>query len=168
MGELIDDLLAFSRLGRNVLPTTEINMNSLVNTVIEEMTKDGQEMVAIDKEVLPPAFGQQALIKQVWINYISNAIKYSKNRTKIEIKIGTYSIGNEIVYYVEDNGAGFDMKYYEKLFGVFQRLHSNEEFEGTGIGLAVVQKVIQKHKGRVWAESILNKGSCFYFSLPKL
>jgi PAS domain S-box-containing protein len=166
MGELIDDLLAFSRLGRKEITTTEINMLSLVNSVKEE------ELIGINnhvdfvmKEILP-ANGQQALIKQVWVNLISNAIKYSQHQTHISIEIGSYKKDNMIIYYVKDNGVGFDMQYYDKLFGVFQRLHSQDEFEGTGIGLAIVQKIINRHNGKVWATSKINEGSSFYFSLP--
>jgi light-regulated signal transduction histidine kinase (bacteriophytochrome) len=102
----------------------------------------------------------------VWINLISNAIKFSKHKSKPSIEIGSYQKDNLVIYYVKDNGAGFDMQYYDKLFGVFQRLHSQEEFEGTGIGLAIVQKIVHRHNGTVWAESKLNEGACFYFSLP--
>jgi len=170
MGELIDDLLAFSRLGKLSSTPSEINMTGLVKTVIEE------EMVGITNDVLfvvqnqdlIPAKGEQTLIKQVWVNLISNAIKYSKYKPKAIIEIGSYYKDNQVTYYVKDNGSGFDMQYYNKLFGVFQRLHSQDEFEGTGIGLAIVQKIIHRHNGRIWAESVLNEGSCFYFSLPTI
>lgn len=166
MGELIDDLLAFSRLGRKIVTVSEINMSVLVKAVTEEAMVGNNGDVEFEIKELLPAKGQQALIKQVWVNLISNAIKYSKHKSKINIEIGSYNKDNLIVYYVKDNGAGFDMQYYDKLFGVFQRLHSQEEFEGTGIGLAIVQKIIQRHNGTAWAESKLNEGSCFYFSLP--
>ena len=106
------------------------------------------------------------LIKQVWLNLISNAVKYSKYKQKTNIEIGSYKQGNQVVYFVKDQGAGFEMKYYDKLFGVFQRLHSQEEFEGTGIGLAIVQKIVERHNGKVWGESVLNDGATFYFTLP--
>jgi PAS domain S-box-containing protein len=170
MGELIDDLLAFSRLGRlNGVPS-EINMTGLVRTVIEEamVGNNGNVIFVNQNQNLLPAKGEQVLIKQVWTNLISNAIKYSKYNAKTIIEIGSYYKDNMVTYYVRDNGAGFDMKYYDKLFGVFQRLHSQDEFEGTGIGLAIVQKVINHHKGKIWAESYLNEGSCFYFSLPTI
>ncbi|MES2875463.1 MAG: ATP-binding protein, partial [Bacteroidota bacterium] len=105
------------------------------------------------------------LIRQVWVNLISNAIKYSQHKSKSKVEIGSYIKGSEIVFFIKDNGVGFNMQYYDKLFGVFQRLHSQEEFEGTGVGLAIVEKIINRHNGRVWAESKLNEGSCFYFSL---
>jgi len=167
MGELIDDLLAFSKLGRKQVTVSEINMTALVNLVREELLFDDGEIIPeFNMGELPPAKGDQSLIKQVWINLISNAIKYSKYNPKIHIGIGAYKKDSHVVYYIKDNGAGFDMQYYDKLFGVFQRLHSQEEFEGTGIGLAIVQKIVHRHNGTVWAESTLNQGSCFYFSLP--
>ena len=169
MGELIDDLLAFSKLGRKQVTVSEINMTALVKLVREELLfEEGENIPEFNVNVLPPAKGDQSLIKQVWINLISNAIKYSKYKPKTNIEIGAYQKDNLVVYYVKDEGAGFDMQYYDKLFGVFQRLHSQEEFEGTGIGLAIVQKIVHRHNGTVWAESKLNKGTCFYFSLPNI
>ena len=108
------------------------------------------------------------MVFTIFRNLISNAIKFSKNKSKIRIEIGSYYQNNFEVYSIKDNGAGFDMQYYDKLFGVFQRLHSQEEYEGTGIGLSIVQKIVQRHNGTIWAESKLNEGSCFYFSLKKL
>ncbi len=167
MGELIDDLLAFSKLGRKQVTVSAFNMKTLVDLVIGELLFNDMESIPeFTIGVLPPAKGDQSLIKQVWINLISNAIKYSKYKPKINIEIGAFEKDNHIVYYVKDEGAGFDMQYYDKLFGVFQRLHSQEEFEGTGIGLAIVQRIVQRHNGAVWAESTVNEGSCFYFSLP--
>jgi signal transduction histidine kinase len=167
MGELIDDLLAFSKLGRKQVTMSDINMKALVNLVREELIfYEGEKIPEFNVGLLPPAKGDQSLIKQVWINLISNAIKYSKHNPEIHIGIGASEKDNQVVYYVRDDGAGFDMQYYDKLFGVFQRLHSQEEFEGTGIGLAIVQKIINRHNGKVWAESMLNEGACFYFSLP--
>lgn len=167
MGELIDDLLAFSKLGRKQVSFSEIDMISLVNTVREELIPEEEENVPeFEISELPNASGDKSLIKQVWINLISNAIKYSRHKVKTKIEIGAYKNDQLMVYYVKDSGAGFEMQYYDKLFGVFQRLHSQEEFEGTGIGLAIVQKIVQRHNGTVWAESIVNEGSCFYFSLP--
>ncbi len=168
MGELIDDLLTFSRLGRTALTTYEINMNALVKSVIEEEMIGNSDEIEFVINKLIPAKGTQTLIKQVWVNLISNAIKFSKHNPIARIEVGSYPKDNFIVYYVKDNGAGFDIQYYNKLFGVFQRLHSQEEFEGTGIGLAIVHKIIHRHNGTVWAESKLNEGSCFYFSLPNI
>ncbi|HUR10683.1 MAG TPA: ATP-binding protein [Flavitalea sp.] len=167
MGELIDDLLAFSRLGRKQVSVSDINMNALVSQVIEELlAQDPDNRREYKMAVLPAAKGDQALIKQVWINLISNAIKYSKHKPDTKIEIGANLEENQVVYFVRDEGVGFDMQYYDKLFGVFQRLHSQEEFEGTGIGLAIVQKIVERHNGSVWAEAKLNHGACFYFSLP--
>lgn len=168
MGNLIDDLLAFSRLSRKVVDTTEINMNSLVNAIkIDEMS-DKSSAVNLIKQQLMPAKGQLAQIKQVWVSLISNALKFSQHNPQINIEIGSFVKDDSIVYFIKDNGVGFDMKYYDKLFKVFQRLHSNDEFEGTGIGLAIVKKIVTNHNGLVWAESKQNEGSCFYFSLPSI
>lgn len=168
MGILIDDLLAFSKLGRKQVTVSELSMNDLVHTINSEfMFEEGENIPVFDIQVLPTAQGDKSLIRQVWINLIANAIKYSKNKTVTAIEIGAFEEGNMIVYYVKDKGAGFDMQYYDKLFGVFQRLHSQEEFEGTGIGLAIVQKIVDRHKGMIWAESVLDEGASFYFSLPK-
>ena len=168
MGNLIDDLLAFSRLGKKEMTTSEINMTALVKSIREEEINIDSAKISFKINELLPANGQQALIKQVWVNLISNAIKYSKHKSISNIEIGSYCKNNLVIYYVKDNGAGFDMQYYDKLFGVFQRLHSNEEFEGTGIGLAIVQKIVNRHNGTVWAEAKLNEGACFYFSLPSI
>ncbi|MGF7038430.1 sensor histidine kinase [Mucilaginibacter lappiensis] len=169
MGELIDDLLAFSKLGRKQVAFSDIDMNALVRLVQEELLfEEGENIPEFNVKILPPAKGDKSLIKQVWINLISNAIKYSRYKPTTRIEINAYEKDNLIIYYVKDEGAGFDMQYYDKLFGVFQRLHSQEEFEGTGIGLAIVQKIVQRHNGTVWAESVLNEGTCFYFSLHKI
>jgi len=169
MGQLIDDLLAFSKLGRKQVTVSEINMTALVISIREDLLfEDNENRTEFKVSVLPPAKGDQSLIKQVWTNLISNAIKYSKYKPKPYIEIGAYEKDNYVVYYIKDNGAGFDMQYYDKIFGVFQRLHSQEEFEGTGIGLAIAQKIVHRHNGKVWAESKLNDGACFYFSLPNI
>lgn len=169
MGVLIDDLLAFSKLGRKQVTVSEINMTDLIKSVLEELVvEDIHDRTETNLNALPLARGDYSLIKQVWINLISNAIKYSKNKPKVHIEIGAYEKDHFVVYYIKDSGVGFDMQYYDKLFGVFQRLHSEEEFEGTGIGLAKVQRIVHRHNGKVWAESKPNEGSCFYFSLPVL
>jgi signal transduction histidine kinase/CHASE3 domain sensor protein len=169
MGNLIDDLLAFSKLGRKQVSISKIDMSALVKGVLEDvLTEDNLTQKEINVQALLPAKGDPSLIKQVWINLISNAIKYSKNKSITTIEIGSYEKGALNIYYIKDNGAGFDMRYYDKLFGVFQRLHSQEEFEGTGIGLAIVQRIVQRHSGTVWAESRLNEGTHFYFSLPNI
>ncbi len=168
MGVLIDDLLAFSRLGRKQVVLARINMEALVRSVIEELLPAHGERVELVLNPLPPSKGDQVLIKQVWINLISNALKYSQNKTRAMIEIGAFEQDHFVIYYVRDNGVGFNMQYYSKLFGVFQRLHSQKEFEGTGIGLANVQKIVLRHHGKVWAEAKLDEGACFYFSLPDI
>jgi two-component system sensor histidine kinase/response regulator len=115
---------------------------------------------------LSSGYADSSLIKQVWINLISNAVKYSAKKNNPQVEIGSFKENGEIIFYVKDNGAGFDMEYSNKLFGVFQRLHSESEFEGTGIGLAIIQRIITRHGGRVWAEGRVNEGATFYFSLP--
>lgn len=168
MGQLIDDLLEFSRLGRKELMKSKVSMKTIVSSVWEELRKiDEKRNVEFILKELPEAKADNATIRHVWTNLISNALKYSSNREKTIIEIGFEEKEEDIVYYVKDNGVGFDMNYYNKLFGVFQRLHSQEEFEGTGVGLAIVQRIIIKHGGKIWAESKLNEGATFYFSLDK-
>jgi PAS domain S-box-containing protein len=168
MGQLIDDLLTFSRLGRKELVKINISMNDLVTNLCEELNAE-QEPREIQFRIKPllPAQADTIAIKQVWLNLISNAIKYSKLKDKAIIEIDSELKDNEVIYSIKDNGAGFDMRYANKLFGVFQRLHSDEEFEGTGVGLAIVKRIISKHGGRVWAESTVNKGATFFFTLNK-
>ena len=167
MGQLIDDLLAFSRVGRTELLSTEIDMNRLVKKVILENTsKEERDRVKISISDLPPTRGDSTTITQVIINLVSNALKYSSLKETPEIEIGFERLENEIIYFVKDNGVGFDMQFYPKLFGVFQRLHSSKEFEGNGVGLAIVQRIIQRHGGRVWAKAEVGKGAEFYFALP--
>lgn len=167
MGQLIDDLLSFSRLMRSELKQTKIDMYTMVKSIISdfEQTQDlSGKSIIIDE--LPASLGDNNLIKQVWINLLSNALKYSSRKDYPIIKIGSYKDQNTQVYYIEDNGVGFNMEYSHKLFGVFQRLHSVNEFEGTGVGLAIVQRIITRHHGHVWAEGKLGEGARFYFSLP--
>lgn len=167
MGMLIDDLLSFSKLGRKQVTVKTINMTALLNGVINEITISKDENTPIfEIDELDNAVGDPSLIKQVWVNLISNAIKYSKYKPETRIKITSTAKEDKIIYSIKDYGAGFDMDYYDKLFGVFQRLHSQEEFAGTGIGLAIVQKIVNRHQGTVWAESELDAGANFYFSLP--
>jgi len=168
MGELIDDLLAFSRLGRKEMHTTRIDMNALANSVLSElMTKDNEERIDFRVGQLPSAAGDPVLIRQVWANLFSNAIKFTSRKKRAVIEVESKQSRDEFVYYVRDNGAGFDREYSNKLFGVFQRLHSERDFDGTGVGLAIVQRVIHRHGGRVWAEGEVDKGATFYFTLPK-
>lgn len=169
MGQLIDDLLAFSRIGRQNIINVTINMDHLVKLIKDDlMDFSDSKNIQINIQNLINATGDNSMIKVVMTNLLSNAIKYSSKKDEIVIEVGSYYEGKNIVYYVKDNGAGFDMQYYDKLFGVFQRLHSISEFEGTGVGLAIVQRIIKKHGGKVWAESKIDVGSIFYFSLPKV
>ncbi len=166
MGQLIEDLLTLSRLGRKQMEISEIDMAKLAKEVFDELkAMTPERTVQLDIKTLPPVHGDQSMIRQVFVNLISNAIKFTRPREKAVIEIGGMTEGNENVYYVKDNGVGFDMQYVNKLFGVFQRLHSAEEFEGTGVGLALVQRIIHRHGGRVWAEGKVNEGATFYFTL---
>lgn len=167
MGQLIDDLLTFSQLGRKELHKSMVSMSEMVAEVWSEQafTEPDRKIKFISGD-LPAAVVDPATMKQVWVNLISNACKYTGQRQEPVIEVGSLTAGGEIVYFVRDNGAGFDMKYYDKLFGVFHRLHSEEEFPGTGVGLAIVHRVITRHGGRVWAESTLGEGAVFYFTVP--
>jgi light-regulated signal transduction histidine kinase (bacteriophytochrome) len=166
MESLIDDLLQFSKMGRKAIIRTPINTERLVKNTIQEITDSMQHKADIKIGTLLPIQADASLLTQVWVNLISNALKYSAKKESPEVEIGSYRDQNDIVYFVKDNGAGFNMQYADKLFGVFQRLHSPKEFEGTGVGLAIVQRIIAKHGGRVWAESKVNEGATFYFTLP--
>lgn len=169
MGLLIDDLLAFSKLGRKALSMDRIDMNELVNEAIEDVRAGSQGMqVEVIVRDLPAATGDRVLLRQAWINLISNGFKYSSKRDRPAVEIGSQPGENgAIVYFVRDNGVGFDMQYYDKLFGVFQRLHRAEEFPGTGVGLAIVQRVVARHGGRAWAEAAPDEGATFFFSIPE-
>ena len=169
MGRLIDDLLVFSRIGRAALRRDQLDMNAIVAEVVREMEGDlTNRKINWDIGQLPRAWGDRTLLKQVWVNLISNAVKYSRDRNPAEIKIAAKKLDGDWEFYVQDNGAGFDMRYADKLFGVFQRLHLTEEFEGTGIGLANVQRIVLRHGGRVRAEGRPNEGATFYFNLPDI
>jgi signal transduction histidine kinase len=165
MGQLIDDLLAFSRLGRKQIETSIIDMSELAQDACTQIQLCPKTQIKIGQ--LPAATGDRTLIRQVFINLLSNAVKYSGTKEKALVEVGGQSENGENIYYVRDHGVGFDMKYADKLFGVFQRLHSIEEFEGTGVGLAIVQRIIHRHGGRVWAEAEVGKGATFYFALPQ-
>jgi signal transduction histidine kinase len=168
MGRLIDDLIAFSRLGRREVARRNVDMKSLAEACTSQLLNDWpEEKFNLVVGNLPNCFGDEDLLKQVWFNLIGNALKYSSRTEAPLIEIGHTSNGNGTVWFVRDNGAGFDMKYADKLFKVFQRLHSQEEFEGTGIGLALVRRIIDKHKGRIWAESSPGSGAAFYFTLSE-
>jgi len=167
MGCLIDDLLSFSRIGRTSMKAGMLEMKPIVDAVFDELSLNGKiKRITHYPGKLHSSFGDANLIKIVWNNLISNAIKYSSRKQNPEIEIGSCNEGNMITYFVKDNGAGFDMQYSNKLFGVFQRLHSDTEFEGNGVGLAIVQRIIIKHGGRIWADGEVGKGATFWFSLP--
>jgi two-component system sensor histidine kinase/response regulator len=165
MNKLVEDLLEFSKLGRKEPKKSRIDTETLVADIVNEIGISRSNKATIKLNPLIPVWADLSLITQVWTNLISNAIKYSSGKDHPSIEIGSIQ-DNEIVYYVKDNGAGFSMEYVDKLFGVFQRLHKADEFEGTGVGLAIVHKIIEKHGGRVWAEGRVNEGATFYFSLP--
>lgn len=167
MGQLIDDLLAFSRLGRQGIKLSNIDIAAIAKAVFRELRPDEDETLQLNINTLPSAYGDRAMIHRVFINLLSNAIKFTKPKGKGIIEIGGWIEGKESIYYVRDNGVGFDMQYVDKLFGVFQRLHRQEEFEGTGVGLAIVKRVIHRHGGRVWAEGKVGEGATFYFTLPR-
>ena len=167
MGDLIDDLLNLSRLGRQVMSRHEVDMNKVLQAVLEEQLpiyKGNPPEVTFGK--LAPACCDGNLIRQVWANLVGNGLKYAGKRDKPTLRINSREDPGMVVYSVADNGVGFDMKYAHKLFGIFQRLHKIDEFEGTGVGLALVQRIISRHGGKVWAEAEPNKGATFYFSLP--
>jgi PAS domain S-box-containing protein len=173
MGILIDDLLAFSRTGRAEMHPVRIDMNQMVGQIIRDFAMDTEgRTVTWNVKPMSAAPGDPALIRLVWANLIGNAVKYTGPRPDAKIEVGQLtgdqdkSDGREFIYYVRDNGVGFDMQYAAKLFGVFQRLHRSEDFEGTGIGLANVQRIILRHGGRVWAEAKVGEGATFFFSLP--
>lgn len=181
MGLLVDSLLAFARLGRQPLTKHPVDQEKMVRQCLEEMAKEQEgRQVEIVIGVLPACQADPTLLKQVWTNLLSNALKYTRKRDSARIEIGSVTrlrpashdqptsaecAGPEVTYFVKDNGAGFDMKYVSKLFGVFQRLHRAADYEGSGVGLAIVQRIVQRHGGRIWAEANLNEGATFYFTL---
>lgn len=166
MGTLIDDLLSFSRLGRKDVQRSRINVKELLEGVMIELNKNVKHSASVNMHHLIDLNADYALLNQVFYNLISNAIKYSSKEEQSRVDISSEKKENEIIYSISDNGAGFDMQYGHKLFGVFQRLHSDSEFEGTGVGLAIVQRIIVKHNGKVWAEGKPGEGATFYFSIP--
>jgi light-regulated signal transduction histidine kinase (bacteriophytochrome) len=181
MGKLVDDLLAFARLGRQLLTKQTVEPEKIVRRCLEGMTKEQQgRQVEIVIGDLPTGQADAALLQQVWTNLLANALKFTRKREVARIEIGSRieprlaadgllllngSSGAEVVYFVKDNGAGFDMKYADKLFGVFQRLHRAAEYEGTGVGLAIVQQIVRRHGGRIWAEAGVDQGATFSFTL---
>jgi len=167
MAELIDDLLEYARLGRKPLARSRVDAAGLVGEILRELEAGGGRGGNVVVAALPEMHGDPTLLKQVWTNLLANALKFSAAREQPVVEVSGYEEGPEAVYCVKDNGAGFDMKYYGKLFGVFQRLHAHEEFPGTGVGLAIVQRAVTRHGGRVWAEGRVGEGAAFYFSLPR-
>jgi light-regulated signal transduction histidine kinase (bacteriophytochrome) len=169
MEKLLDGLLAFSKMVNSNPQHSFIDMTFIAQKVIDELfeCETSPSSYAITLNPLLPAYGDVTFIRQVWYNLLSNAFKYTQHREKREVKIDSYVCDEEIVYCVEDNGVGFDMQYVDRLFGVFHRLHEIEEFEGTGVGLAIVKRIIQRHGGHVWAEGRVDQGARFYFTLPK-
>jgi light-regulated signal transduction histidine kinase (bacteriophytochrome) len=166
MGELIDDLLAFARLSRQALARRPIDTSRLVQEILMDLIPAGNgRHIETRLGELAPCDGDPVLLKQVWVNLLSNAVKYTQGRTLAVIEVGCEQTNGDSTYFVRDNGVGFDMQYANKLFGVFQRLHRAEDFEGTGVGLAIVQRVIHRHGGRVWAMAEVDRGATFYFSL---
>ncbi len=168
MGQLIDDLLAFSRMGRMGKVLANFDMAHLVRQVYTEITQlSDTSKITFEVSELPQVKADREMIKLVWSNLLGNALKFASGREEVIIKITAEETPQDVIYHIEDNGVGFEMEFVGKVFGIFQRLHSDDEFEGTGVGLAIVQRIVQRHQGRVWAHSELNKGAIFSFSLSK-
>ena len=168
MGQLVDDLLAFSRLGKRTMSFSELDLTMMVHEVLQDLGSPEKERAKITVHPLGTAYGDASLLRQAFENLISNALKYSSKKAHPEITIGIRDQNGLPAYYIQDNGAGFDMAYYQKLFGVFQRLHAQEEFEGTGVGLAIVQRIVHRHGGEIWAVANVDQGAVFYFTLNKV
>lgn len=166
MGQLIDDLLNLSQLGRQEIVTTAVDMNRLVASVVQEQLDSSPVKASVTFDDLLPALCDERLVRQVWTNLVSNALKYSSKKPDPRIHITSFSHGRMSVYSIRDNGIGFNMNYAHKLFGIFQRLHKASDFEGTGVGLALVQRIIHRHGGNVWAEAKEGEGATFFFTLP--
>jgi light-regulated signal transduction histidine kinase (bacteriophytochrome) len=166
MNDLIEDLLEYSRIRHKQLSIEIVDMNELVEDLFTEQSMPLTKKPILHKSLLPKVKGDIILLKQVWANLLSNAIKYSSKSTPSEIFIGANKNRREITYWIRDNGIGFDMELASRLFSLFSRLHSDKEYSGTGVGLSLVYKIVKKHGGKIWAESIPNEGSTFYFTLP--
>jgi two-component system, sensor histidine kinase and response regulator len=168
MGILIDDLLALSHLGKQEIQKTVVNMNELITNVLEDLNQSFPNKAEITIGNMPFVIGDSSLISHVVTNIMSNAIKYSSKREDPKIEITASHDLSNVIFCVRDNGVGFDMRYANKLFGVFQRLHLEKDFEGIGVGLAIANRIITRHGGRMWAESTLNQGAAFYFTLESV
>jgi light-regulated signal transduction histidine kinase (bacteriophytochrome) len=167
MEQLIQDLLRFSQLSRQPLSKQPVNIQALVHATLEELRQqEGDRYIDVKVGDVPNCVGDLSLLKQVFVNLLSNAFKFTRQKEKAMVEVGCQQRDGETVYFVRDDGAGFDARYAEKLFGVFQRLHSSEQFEGTGVGLSIVQRIVQRHGGRTWAEGKVDEGATFYFTLP--
>ena len=169
MGKLIDDLLDFGRLGRKAIHYSKLNMTGMAQGIVEELkAQDPTRKINVVIRHLFPAFGDADMLRQVWYNLLENAVKYTGKTEDASIEVRSYTTPqNELCYEVKDNGVGFDMQYVDKLFGIFQRLHKMQDFSGTGVGLAIVKRIITRHGGRVWANGSLKGGATFYFTLPR-
>jgi light-regulated signal transduction histidine kinase (bacteriophytochrome) len=168
MGRLIDDLLAFSRLGRQEIVRRRVRPEAIARQALDELDSErAGRAVEIQIDDMAEVTADPGLLRQVYVNLLSNALKFTRARTPAIIRVGSCPVDGGRAYFVHDNGAGFDMTYADKLFGVFQRLHRQEEYEGTGVGLAIVQRVVHRHGGRVWAEGAVDEGATFYFTLPE-
>jgi light-regulated signal transduction histidine kinase (bacteriophytochrome) len=166
MGQLINDLLALSRLGRQKLKITEIDLRFLAEEVVNELKgQHSQRHLRFTLKPLPRVHGDRGLIRQVLVNLLDNSIKFTKHREEAKIELGSYPEGEETVHYVKDNGTGFNTKYADQLFGVFKSVHSRDKYGGTGVGLAIVQRIINRHDVQIWAEGKLDEGATFYFKL---
>ena len=167
MNQLIEDLLEFSRVVRKPMNCVEVDMEALATAAFQECrAMEPDRQVELKMRPLPKVIGEAGMLRQAWVNLISNAIKFSRSREKAVVEISSSQEDGEVVFSVADNGVGFNMEYAHNLFGVFQRLHTQQEFEGTGVGLALVQRIVQRHGGRIWAQAELEKGATFRFSLP--
>jgi len=168
MSMLIDDLLTFSRAGRKAIQLTNINMQEMVKSVYyEATTEEKRKNLELIVREIPNCMADTSMMRQVWMNLLSNAIKYSSKTDKPRIEINWKEGNSKLIYCIKDNGVGFNEQYIDKLFGVFQRLHNVKDFEGTGVGLALVHRIIKRHNGEIWAKGEENKGATFCFSIPK-
>jgi len=166
--ELIKGLLDLSQMGKVKLERTDVDMNAVVDSVLNILIESNQDLVLdIDVKPLPHAIGDKLILRQVYMNLLTNALKFSSRRKISKIEVGSLYYNDTHTYYVKDNGIGFDSKYAEKIFKTFNRLHTQDEFEGTGVGLAIIKRIVERHGGRVWAEGKINEGATFYFTLGR-